>query len=174
MNNEDFDLVMRAQKGDDDAFYKLICTYKCELYKIAYSYLNNEQDSLDAIQETTYRAYKNISKLRTPQYFKTWLIRILINYCSDELNQNKKLKLIKHQSNIQNKQYDNSNIEAVELLDSLKPDYKKIILLKYFHDFTLRDIAQIMKKPEGTVKTWLYKALKQLKNILIEEGEDCV
>jgi RNA polymerase sigma-70 factor (ECF subfamily) len=64
------------------------------MYKIAYSYFGNEQDALEAIQETTCRAYNNFHKLKQPQYFKTWLIRILINYCIDEKKRMKKSTLL--------------------------------------------------------------------------------
>ncbi|MEX2104755.1 MAG: sigma-70 family RNA polymerase sigma factor, partial [Bacilli bacterium] len=78
-------MVHAAKNGDDDAFYRLILDNKEKMYRIAYSYFKNETDALEAIQEVTYRAYVRIKKLREPQYFNTWLIRIMINYCLDEM-----------------------------------------------------------------------------------------
>ena len=64
-------LVVAAKQGDDEAFYMLIDENKAQLYKIAYSYMKNEVDVLEAIQETTYKAYMKIRKLREPKYFST-------------------------------------------------------------------------------------------------------
>lgn len=81
--------TQRAIKGNDDAFVKLIGRYKLDLYRTALSYLRNEEEALEAIQEVTYRAYKNIGTVRDAQFVKTWLIRIMINYCIDQLNMKK-------------------------------------------------------------------------------------
>ena len=58
--------------------------HQSRLYRIAYAYLHNEDDALEVIQESTYRAYRNLKKLKQPNYFETWLIRILLNCCADE------------------------------------------------------------------------------------------
>ena len=78
-------VIKRAINGDDNAFLQVIDAYKIDLYKTALAYLRNEEDALEAIQEVTYRAYQNISNVRNKQYIKTWLIRIMINYCNDQL-----------------------------------------------------------------------------------------
>lgn len=90
---DDFTLVLRAKKGDETAFYSLMMNHKEQLFKIAYSYLKNEQDALEAIQEVTFRAFKHIRKLKEPDFFSTWLIRILINHCNDELHKKKRLEM---------------------------------------------------------------------------------
>lgn len=73
-----------AQQGDHEAFQRLLMGERERLYSIAYAYLHNESDALEAIQETTCGAYVKLGKLREPRYFRTWLIRILIRYCIDE------------------------------------------------------------------------------------------
>ncbi|WP_052877848.1 sigma factor [Thermoanaerobacter wiegelii] len=88
MNIEE--LVSRAKKGDDDAFYELISNLKEQLYRIAFSYLKNEEESLEALQEVTYRVYINIKKLKKAKYFNSWVIRIMINYCINELRNKKR------------------------------------------------------------------------------------
>lgn len=65
-------LIKKAVKGNKEAFYELISLYKEQLYKTAYAYLKNETDALEAIQEVTYRAYKNIKKLKQAHFFLTW------------------------------------------------------------------------------------------------------
>jgi RNA polymerase sigma factor (sigma-70 family) len=102
----DTHFVQKAINGDDEAFLKLMQTYKMDLYKTALAYLGNKEDSLEAIQEVTYRAYRSIYDLQKPAYVKTWLIRIMINYCNDQLKKNKRVllgdELLNNQSNAVN------------------------------------------------------------------------
>lgn len=78
-------LVIKAIAGNEAAFIELMKMYKIDLYKTGLSFLKNEEEALEAIQEVTYRAYKSIRKIKEPAYFKTWLMRIMINYCQDQL-----------------------------------------------------------------------------------------
>lgn len=167
------ELIVKAQQGDDDAFYLSISEHTTQLYRIAYSYLNNEHDSLEAIQETTFRAYQNIKQVKSPTYFKTWLIRILINYCIDTQKKSSRNQLPAHQIHQASEitTINETKIEIEEALTRLDHRYRQIILLKYFEDLTIGDIALILHRPEGTIKTWLHHALKQLRTILAEEGE---
>ncbi|MTI47508.1 sigma-70 family RNA polymerase sigma factor [Sporosalibacterium faouarense] len=164
-------IVKKAIKGDDEAFYSIIHDNKEQLYRIAFSYLKNKEDSLEAIQEMTFRAYKNISKLKKPKYFKTWIIRILINYCVDEQKrQRKTLTLNRSSEGIT----DSDRVEKLTVesaVDKLKPKYKDVIVLKYFEDLTISEIADIMKCPEGTIKTRLSRGLASLRKYLGEDGE---
>ena len=75
----EYKLVQQAQNGCDESFEKLINSYKEYLYKTAFLYVKNEHDALDIYQETVYKAYINIQKLRNTKLFKTWIIKILIN-----------------------------------------------------------------------------------------------
>lgn len=169
---EHSELIKLASQGDSNAFYSLICEYKSQMYKIAYSYFNNEQDALEAIQETVYRAYNNLHKLKQQQYFKTWLLRILINYCIDENKRKKKTTVLIDAVDIIQKEDINDKLELSEAISKLNSKYKSIIILKYFEDLTINDIAFIMEKPVGTIKTWLNKALGELRVILREEDLD--
>ncbi|GAE47233.1 sigma factor [Mesobacillus boroniphilus] len=85
------ELVHRAKKGDEAAFYDLMQLHKVRLYRIALSYLKNSEDAVEALQEVTYRAFRSIRRVKEPQYFTTWLTRILINYCNDELKKRKRI-----------------------------------------------------------------------------------
>ena len=72
-------LITEAKNGDKEAFVRLIRMNKQSLYKTAWIYLRDEQDIADALQNTILSCYENIQRLREPKYFKTWLMRILIN-----------------------------------------------------------------------------------------------
>ncbi|MDZ5474190.1 sigma-70 family RNA polymerase sigma factor [Bacillus sp. 31A1R] len=170
-------LIKASKAGDDDAFYQLIVENKEKLYKIAYSYLRNEEDALEAIQEVTCRAYMRFGKLKEDQYFDTWLVRIMINYCIDELK--KKSRFFNQEINLNNSKIFRNDEDVINynqyglqpVLDEMEPKIRSIIELKYFHDFTITEIARTIERPEGTVKTWLNKGLKVLRSYLEKEGD---
>ena len=82
------ELVLKAQTGDETSFSKLISIMQNDLYQIARARLNNHEDVNDVLQQTVIYAYQNIKQLHEPKYFKTWIIKILINECNKMYNQN--------------------------------------------------------------------------------------
>lgn len=173
MEEQIIEIVKAARKGDDESFYQLIDTHKDRLFRIAYAYLHNEQDTLEAIQETTFRAYVKLRALRKPEYFRTWLIRILINYCNDELKRRRRQSAQAADARItEDEDLTEHHVERIRLegaLDSLEPKLKQIVILKYFEDLTIREIAKVLRRPDSTVKTWLYKALVSLNRHMRKE-----
>lgn len=166
------EVVKKAIKGDEKSFVALIETRQEKIYKIAYSYVKNQEDSLDIVQETVCKAFVSIGTLKNPQYFDTWLIRIGINCALAHLKKNKQYvqleedhKKIKDDTTLIEESFDLN-----KALDLLEPQYKTIILLKYFEDLTFADIAKVLDYPISTVKTYLYRALKHLK-ISMEAGD---
>ncbi|WP_137791462.1 sigma-70 family RNA polymerase sigma factor [Bacillus sp. E(2018)] len=164
------ELVKKAIKGNDEAFLQLIQTYKVDLYKTALSFLRNEEEALEAIQEVTYRAYKNIKKLKSKFYFKTWLIRIMINYCNDQLKHKKRVVMNDEMLNSLGVSENHTQLELKDAMLHLDDRSREVLTLKYFNDVKIKDIATIMQCPEGTVKTWLNKALRTLREKLEEKG----
>lgn len=176
MNNEE--LALAAKRGDDEAFYTLITQHREKMYRIAYTYMKNETEALEAVQEATCRAYVQLRKLREPSYFGSWLIRILMNYCADELKRRAR-RNGGAQSSITGKELQTTIGESAVLekvllesaVDQLDTNYQNVIKLKYYHDLTITEIARTLKKPEGTIKTWLHKALGGLRQRLEKDGE---
>ncbi|MCD8510993.1 MAG: RNA polymerase sigma factor [Bacillus sp. (in: Bacteria)] len=173
VTTKELELITKTKKGDDSAFYELISTRKTQLYRMALTYLKNEEDALEAIQEVTYRAYKKLKKLRQPELFQTWLIRILINYCHDEWKRKK--RMAPTTDSIQPITSEPKSVDKEmrmtlhQSIDQLKSHYRDVIILKFFEDMTVPQIAEVIEKPEGTVKTWLRRALQELKIELREE-----
>lgn len=126
-------LVKKAKKGDDQAFYELIIEHKAQMYRIALSYLKNEADSLEAIQEVTFRAFKQIKKLKEPSFFSTWLIRILINYCIDEQKRKQKVVVVLNEQKIEQYQEPKSRIAMKTTVSQLKPHFQHVILIEAKH-----------------------------------------
>lgn len=167
-------LVRKALKGDDEAFYALVQSRKEILYRTAYAYVKNEEDSLDILSETTYKAYKSIKKLKSPEYFNTWITRILINCAVDFIRKRKRIVFIEDESMPADAAEDIEREDIIDVnnsIDKLDVKLKTIIILKYFHDMTLKEISEMLEMPLGTVKTYLNKALKIMRADLIEEVE---
>lgn len=152
---------------DENALLQLLKQSEEKLYRIAYSYLRNEQDALDAYQELTYRALKNLHKLREPDYIGTWLVRVLINIC---LDMKKKQKNIVVSDNLSEQAtVDNHTFEISDVIAQLPHEEQELIYLKYFQDLKNREIAQHQNIPEGTVKSRLHATLKRLR--ILFKGE---
>lgn len=165
------DLVMRAINGDDAAFTELMDRHKIQMYKMAYSYLRNEDDAVEALQEVTFRAYHALKKIKNPDFFSTWLIRILLNYCMD-VQKSKKRMVVDAGKIEQTAVYQNhESIEIEQAMKEMETKQRELLELKYFHELKITEIAELWQCPEGTVKTRLYKALKILKSKLEAKGD---
>jgi RNA polymerase sigma-70 factor, ECF subfamily len=161
-----------AQNGDDNAFYELISERKGQLYKTAFAYVKNKEDALDIVSDTVYKAYISIKNLKEPNFFNTWLTRILINTSIDCIN--KSSKTVAFQENVNSdigmiSKDDEQIIDLKAAVDKLQGKYKTIVILKYFQNMTLIEIAKVLQCPLGTVKTNLHKALGELRLDLEEE-----
>lgn len=166
-------LINRAKKGDGAAFYALIQDRKEHLYRIAYCYVKNEQDALDLVSEAITKAYIALPKLKEPAYFETWLIRILINCAIDFLKKARPLRpmILDFADEMPAEAPDQEEImDLYRAIDSLDGLHKTIILLLYLEDKTIVQAAELLKMPAGTVKTYLNRALKQLRMKMKEVG----
>lgn len=159
-------LIKRAQKHDTDAFIQLIDEYKTALYKVAKTYLKNEEDVADAIQDTILSAYEHIGELKTVSYFKTWLTRILINHCNDLLKQQRRFIETDWTEASHPAPAPEDDRAFYELLAELPEDMRLIFLLYYGEGFRTREIAQILDMNENTVKSRLQRGRKQLKEAI--------
>ncbi|WP_160672181.1 sigma-70 family RNA polymerase sigma factor [Clostridium sp. C8-1-8] len=165
--------VQLAIDGDEKAFEELINICKEELYRTAYAYVKNEQDALDVLQETVYKAYISINKLKNRKYFKTWITKILINNAIDLINKEKKVLYLVDNTD---KGFMDSGVYGIDAkldilssIDKLEQKQKKVIILKYFQDLTITEIAEVMSCPVGTIKTYLNKALVKLRTSMDKE-----
>ncbi|ALS80346.1 sigma-70 family RNA polymerase sigma factor [Planococcus sp. ANT_H30] len=167
---DEINVARKAIQGEEEAFIALMHMHKEALLRTALAFLKNEHAALEALQETTYRAFKKIHTLKEPAYAKTWLIRIMINYCQDQLKRGKRFVL--SEKNLDLPVLDNlAQIELQEALSTLSPTEQQLIYMKYFQDVKIKDIAAIEKIPEGTVKSRLHKTLRTLRRYLEDKGE---
>ena len=159
-------LVKKSKKGNDIAFSTLIKNYEKDLYRVAIAITKNNEDALDCIQETILKAYTNIKNLRQEKYFKTWLIKILINQCNYTVEKNRKSSNYFNE-NIHNSYVDNSvEIEIKSIINNLEEELKILIILYYYEDMGISDISEILKMPKGTIKSRLSRARGKLKEMI--------
>ena len=159
-------LVKKAQEGDEKAFLKLFQQYQEDLYRIAYAYVKNQNDALDVIQEVAYRSFKKIDTLKNPEYFKTWLTKIAITCSIDLVRKNKKVIQFKpeYEEFFGSEDEDVSlSVTLQNLLDQLNEVEKSIVILKFYQDYSFKEIADFLDLPLGTAKSVLYRALHKLR-----------
>lgn len=167
-------LIINAQKGDKESFTAAVLQINDQAYKIAYCYLHNEEDSMDAVCEAVEKALRNIKKLREPSFFKTWFIRIVINECKMQLRI--KGKAINIEDALQEDAYPMDRVAGEERIDlqkqlkQLAPIERNMIYMKYYLGYTLDEISEILKMPVGTVKTKIYNCLKKMREKLEIKG----
>lgn len=165
------ELIASAINGNCDAYAQLIKNNKEYLYKTAYVYVKDSDKALDILQECTYKAFKSIKTLRNPNYFKTWITRILINIAISMIKKDSKIIYLDDNNPLESEKSCINIEEKLDLynaIEMLKPDYKIVVIMKYFNDMTVDDISSVLNIPVNTVKTRLSRARKSLKNILKE------
>ncbi|MEI4801313.1 sigma-70 family RNA polymerase sigma factor [Bacillus sp. NPDC077411] len=175
---DEIKLVKKAKKGDDAAFEQLISLHQDQLYRTAYMYVQNKEDALDIVQETVYKAYLSLEQLQKPNFFLTWLTRILIHNAYQVLNEKKKVQQLedsrecKDVRNVANRIEQNIDLQAA--IGKLDENYQTVIILHYYYDLPINQIAWHMNVPEGTVKTYLHRARKSLKKLLGGSDENWI
>ncbi|HAT4246436.1 TPA: sigma-70 family RNA polymerase sigma factor [Clostridium perfringens] len=164
-------LIKESMKGNKEFFGILIKNNKEYLYKMAFLYVKDEQDALEVIHETVYRAFLNIEKLKKAKFFNTWITRILINVSIDFLKRKGKNQMLDESTPIIKEKCEISTEEKLDLynaIDLLNDNYKTVIIMMYFNDMKIKDISKVMETPENTVKTYLRRAKQALGEILKE------
>ena len=150
------ELVKRAKVGDNQAFTELIMNIQMDLYKIAKAKIKDDDDINEAVQETIIKAYSSIKKLKDEKYFKTWIIRILINECNNIYKKKKVNKIEEYNENVI-KEADSdmintkiNNLDFFILIDKLNEDEKIVVVLFYLEEYSTK---QLDMKIDNTNKT---------------------
>ena len=164
-------LVRKSKKGNNLAFSILIKSYEKDLYKVAIAMTKNDDDALDCIQEAILQAYISIKDLRQDEYFKTWLIKILINKCNALLKKNKKILNLDVSIAENDKVEQSDRLELKDSINNLDSNLKIIVILYYYEDMSIKDISESLNVPQGTIKSRLSRARIKLKEMLSIEEE---
>lgn len=159
-------LIKQAKKGDKEALLQLVMAQQADYYKLAYVYMKNNDDVLDALQDMIVILYENIDKLKKEDSFYSWSKTILVNTCKHKLrNTNKIISL----DDVKEESIDGVYTESEERmvlekhLAKLSNIHQEVIRLRYFMDLDYDSISEILKIPLGTVKSRLNIGMKKLK-----------
>ncbi|MDQ7096394.1 sigma-70 family RNA polymerase sigma factor [Desulfosporosinus sp. PR] len=142
-------------------------------YRLAFSYVKNVDDALDIVQESIYKALSSMDSLKEPSHIKTWFYRIVVNTALDFLRKRKKVMIV---DNVALTGYDSGTVDNYQdfdlqkALEDLPEKYRSIIILRYFEDLKIEEVAEILNSNVNTVKTQLYKALEKLRLNFKMEG----
>jgi RNA polymerase sigma-70 factor (ECF subfamily) len=159
----------------DEMFVSLVKSRETMLYRMAFMYVRNEHDALAMVSETVYRAFVNKRRLRDPALFHTWITRILINVCLNHIKRNKRVLVATedffdgqagHHAGLDHKE---RQVLLSEAISRLRPEYRTVLLLRYYQQLSVKDAAAVMGRRENTVKTLTRRALAELKDMI---GED--
>ena len=171
-------LTERSKKGplhvantQEALLTKYLTEEQARFYRLAYSYLHNRDEALDAVQTAVCRAWEQQDRLRDPDAVHTWFYRILTNVCLDQLRRRKRVTLVAPED-LDAGSYEDplpADGSLQTRIDALPPEIAAIIRLRFFEELSLKEISLVTGAPLSTVKTRLYTGLKKLRLTL--EGE---
>ena len=163
-------LILRARNGDGDAFVELMEQHKQSMYKTAKAWLGREEDVADAISETILDCFEHLDTLKELRYFGTWLVRILINNCSNIRKQNQKNGMIEgfdvaegERNFCRDYREPEENRAFLEYLEPLADEDRKLMILFYVWGFRTREIGELLCMRETTVKARLQRGREKIK-----------
>ena len=155
---------------DPETFAARTEAVNARLYRMAYLYLGSEADALEAVDEAVYQALRALKKLRQPEFFETWLTRILINECHRELRRRKRLAGEEALRSCAGPDaYDALPLREAVL--RLPEELRLVVILRFFTGYTQAETAAALEIPQGTVATRQRRALALLRLELGEEEQ---
>ncbi|MDZ5710693.1 sigma-70 family RNA polymerase sigma factor [Jeotgalibacillus haloalkalitolerans] len=169
MDKQNAALVKKAIKGNQKAFEKLVKQESEKLYKTAFLYVRNKEDALDVVQDTVCKALVSVHQVKQPEFFSTWLTRILIRTAYDVLRRKNQLIIDDELADALPAEQGpdiEGRLDVKEAIAALRADYQSVIILFYYHDYPIQQISRTLEIPENTVKTQLRRAKLELKKIL--------
>lgn len=176
--------VQAALQGDQDAFAEIVYAYQDAVYNLCYRMLGERGEAEDAAQEAFLRAYLNLQRYDPSRSFKTWVLSIASNYCIDRLRRRRlqwmslddeptvdHLALSSDEPEPEPAALTHERSVAIqELLSELSPDYRAVVVLRYWYDYSYAEIADITDSTESAVKSRLFRARQALADKLGDEA----
>lgn len=175
-------LVQRTLAGDQQAFGELVRRFERDVFNLTYRMLNERTEAEDAAQEAFLRAYTNLERYDQGRSFKTWILSIASNHCIDRIRRRRLTwlsleeplpphpALASDAPNPEEETLTNErNLLVQGLLDSLNPDYRLAVVLRYWYDLSYAEIAEMLETTESAVKSRLFRARQALADQL--EGQ---
>jgi RNA polymerase sigma-70 factor (ECF subfamily) len=187
MQLSDTGLIIQAQKGNQNAFEELVYHYDRNVLSITMRYAINKDDAKDLYQEVFIRVYRGLKNFRFQSEFSTWLFRITTNVCLTYKSRSKEHLRVSIDKDFDDEEnelnttkelvYDGSSPEEISsgadlgelvnaAVESLSPKQKMTFILKHYEGYKIREIAEMLNCKEGTVKKYLFDAIKNLRKKL--------
>ncbi len=167
------DLILKAQKGNRDAFCKLLQAHEAKIYALCFKYMQNTHDASDAAQDAIIKIFLNIAKFRFNSAFSTWVYRIVVNTCVDLLRKKKNIVTLEAYETRSPYANPDEDVISAEFMAGLKQavadlpiDFKNVLILKDLEHKKYEEIARILDISEGTVKSRLSRAREKLKKLM--------
>ena len=168
----DRELVSRARHGDPSAFHQLVDRYGGPLFALAVRLVGNAADAQDVMQEVLAGAFRGIGSFRHECSVKTWLTQILVRQAARHRREQNRYKLhVQNQSQADRTPgQDRADIrmDLAEALTSLSPEHREVIVLRELEGLSYEEIAAVLKVPRGTVESRLFRARRELQDLLEE------
>lgn len=153
-------------------FIKTVEENKEAMFRLAYSIVLNQQDAEDIVSEAVLKGYSHLEDLKNAKKMKAWLFQILVNESKDYLKKRSRMDLVEDSSLFEDNGDDNENTyDLLEFVCRLDYIYKEVVILYYFEDFNVKEIANILDISEGTIKSRLSRARAKLKEFLENDNK---
>lgn len=172
MENEFIQMINQAKMGDKEVLINLIMSQKQDYYHLAYIYMKNQEDALDAMEDMILKVYENIQRLNDETAFYSWSKTILVNCCKNNLRRKNRVILIR---NIPEGSHDDifqvkdDQLDIEKHLKKLNQKYQDVLKLRYYLDMDYESMSAILKIPLGTVKSRIHTGLQKLKQSMGSE-----
>ncbi len=169
-------IVKDCLAGERKAFEVLVDRYEKKLYNAAYRVLGDAEDAMEATQSAFVKAYERLGTFDTSQRFFPWMYRIVVNESLNIISRRKRFQEIDSKIPVPGRSPDEKygDQELARHLQAavrvLKPDYRVVVALRHYQGFTYQEIGEILGIPEKTVKSRLFTARQQLREILVRKG----
>ena len=186
MHRTDEELVEIAARGGTDAFNELVVRWERPIHALAYRVVGRDEDAREICQEAFLRAFRGLKRFKGQAKFSSWLYRIALNLCHDWLRRQRRGGFVQPPEDAEPGELGvvnpiNETVEdliirrdlgraVAQAMARLPPEQRTVIVLKEYHGFTFREIAELAECPLSTVKTRLYQGLNALRKHLERQG----
>lgn len=151
------------KKGIETQVSNYLMEHYDKLYRLAYSYMKNQEDAMDVVQESAYKAIRSCSQIQKEGQIATWIYQIVIHTSIDSIRKKKHEVVGMEEYQEEGRKDHYEDVDVMKSLSILSDEERSIVILRYFEEYKLKEIANILKESENTVKSKLYRALKKLK-----------
>lgn len=168
------ELILRARNGEAGAFRLLVEHHMKEAYNLAYGFVNDHDTAEDVVQDAFVRAYQSLGSFRGEARFGTWLHRIVVNLSLNQAKQERKRTerrvSVPAMTGLSDEKaeitFDESRLHIEKALHELPTLQRAVMILRHFEGLSTRQVSEILRCSEGTVKTHLFRGMKKMKKKL--------